>query len=284
MTSAAAGVLARHGRSFHLAARLLPTPVRSDCARLYRFCRFVDDIADSTPDPSRARAALERIDRELLSGSSADPVVADFLELVRTRGVRLEPARELLGALREDVGPVRVRDGGQLVRYAYRVAGTVGLMMADLLGASSRAADAHAIDLGIAMQLTNVARDVAEDARRGRCYLPADRLGPVTVGQIAGGALEARPAIRAAVGEVLDLADVHYASGEEGLAFLPPRAHLSILVAARVYREIGHELRRRQLRAWEGRTVVSLPRKLSTAARALGAYAAGMRGAREGAA
>jgi phytoene synthase len=275
MSASALGVLARHGRSFHLAGRLLGRELRRDCARLYRFCRYVDDIADGPLGADRARQELDRVEGDLISGRSDDPIIADFSILALTRGVRVDAALELVAGVRQDIGPVRIQNGSELVRYAYRVAGTVGLMMADLLGARSPEADARAVDLGVAMQLTNIARDVVEDARRDRCYLPAERLGGVSIEDILEGRPAARPAVQRASGEVVSLADRYYGSGEAGLKFVPPRSRLAILVASRVYREIGHELRRREFRFWEGRVVVSLPRKLATATRALAAYPAG---------
>lgn len=159
-----------------------------------------------------------------------------------------------------DLGPVRVPDLPALLRYADGVAGTVGLMMSDLLGARDRARAApRARDLGVAMQLTNVARDVEEDARRGRIYLPADRLPP---GTSPADLLRDGPARAAAWDAVLDLlglAGPYYRSAERGLPFLAARPRLAVLVAARLYEAIGTRIRRGGPGAYWGRRAALPP-------------------------
>ncbi|HEU0078108.1 MAG TPA: squalene/phytoene synthase family protein, partial [Longimicrobiaceae bacterium] len=153
-----------------------------------------------------------------------------------------------------------------------RVASTVGLMMCAVLGVRCREAHPHAVDLGIAMQLTNICRDVAEDAYHGRVYLPAERLrraGTSTEALLAGTA--GRAAVARAVAGVLELADRYYASADGGMRDLPPRARPAILVASRVYRAIGVRLRKRGCDALAGRTVVRTPEKAFWGTRALAA-------------
>lgn len=269
-------VLSRKGRSFHFASRWLDRERRVAAARLYRFCRTLDDVADgdggprSDADHRRAGGLIERVQRDLIRGRSELPFVVDFLQLAEEIELELKPALELAEGLIGDLGEVRVADDDELLRYAYRVAGTVGEMMARVLGASDVRAVRHAVDLGIAMQLTNVVRDVAEDARRHRCYLPASRIGLVPfAGLAAPGDEPTRLRIGRAVCDLLRLADRYYESGEAGLAYLPSaRSRLGILVAARVYREIGVEVLKDGGAVWNGRTVIRQPRKLALAARA----------------
>lgn len=249
--------LARQGRSFHWARMFLSSRHAARATRLYGFCRGLDDLADDAGAASDPRDALDQIRAALLIGRSADAGIADGIELFRECSISPQIPNALLDGLISDLGVVRMQDSGELLRYAYRVAGTVGLMMCGALDVKHPAALPHAIDLGIAMQLTNICRDVAEDARAGRCYLPANLIGGAEPAQLItpDDVLQAR--IRDTVRDLLALADQFYASGEAGLSFLPLRARFGILVAARVYRAIGTRLRRENFSTWTGRVFVS---------------------------
>ena len=161
-----------------------------------------------------------------------------------------------------------------MVTYAYQVAGTVGLMMAPILGREDQRADAFAVDLGIAMQLTNIARDVLEDAEMGRRYLPESWVGDLQPSRIV--ALAKTPsaneavAVTTAVKKLLNLADDYYKSGMEGFSYLPLRAHISIAIAAHVYRQIGVQLRLKQHGWHRGREVTSRFTKIICSIKALG--------------
>lgn len=251
----ARAVLASRARTFDLASAFLPRSTRDDAAVVYTFCRAVDDAADEDRD----RVAVSAIRDELLGGRAPRPVVGAFLEVAGRRGLPLSAALELVDGCASDLGRVRIADEAALFRYAYRVAGTVGLLMAPLLEGRGDAARRHAIDLGVAMQLTNIARDVAEDAALDRVYLPAtwlreQGLHPDDVLLGSGD----RAALAAVVRRLVDRAEVAYRSGEEGLACLPVRTRIAIGVAARVYRAIGHAVVRRGAAALEERTVLSL--------------------------
>lgn len=232
----AVSVLAKHGRSFRLAGRLLPRGTLNGAAELYAFCRAVDDLADGHGDPAAARTSLLELRAALLAGDASHPLAAQFLMLQRAAGTSLPAAVALVDTVLTDTGPVRMPDEASLLRYAYGVAGTVGLMMCAVLGADGPRAAPHAIDLGIAMQLTNIARDVMEDAGRNRIYLPAAWLPPGMVPAELGCAPDA---VFAAVGRVLARADRHYRSAELGYRYLIPRVRPAIRAAGRLYEEIG---------------------------------------------
>lgn len=264
-------VLARHGRTFRLAGRLLPRAMLSDAAALYAFCRAVDDLADLSPDAGAARAELLALHKALLRHTPDTPLAARFAVLRRAAGVCPNAAAALVATVLTDLGAVRMADEAALLRYAYGVAGTVGLMMCPVLGAHDPRAVAHAIDLGVAMQLTNIARDVAEDAAQGRLYLPAAWLPP---GLAPSGVLDVPGPVFQAVQQVLALADRRFRSAELGYRHLPPRVRPAIRAAARLYEEIGlRVLRRGPGYLAAGRCVVPLPRKLMLLA---GCLAAGL--------
>ncbi len=265
----AVNVLATHGKSFHFAGRLLAASQLQACARLYSFCRYLDDLADSSADDAESFRQLLRIYNELQSGVSFDPMVIDFLDLAEAYQINMAPVTQMIQGLLSDLDTVRIKDSAQLKRYCYRVAGTVGLLMCDVLGVQDPRAHKHAIDLGIAMQLTNIARDVAEDARNQRRYLPENIVGKLSPKLIAAADVWHREDLTRAVKALLDEADRYYESAERGLAYLPWRARISILVAARVYRAIGDQLARKGYATWLGRAQVSRRAKIRIAARSL---------------
>ncbi len=236
--------LATNGRSFRLAGRLLPRPLLADAAVLYRFCRAVDDLADLAPDRAVARRRLEALRRAVAGRDARDPEAASLLALAARRRLDLAPALALIDTLVADLDPRAIDDAGALLAYAQGAAGTVGLLMSDLLTGGDPRARPFAADLGIAMQLTNIARDVAEDAARGRVFLPAAWL---RCGGDARHLLDPshRAVVFDAVRRVLDLADQHYRRSEAGLRFLPWRSRAAIRAAARLYEEIGVVVRAR---------------------------------------
>jgi phytoene synthase len=258
-------VLTRHARSFRWAGALLPAAQLDDAAVLYAFCRLVDDLADEAPEPARARSDLAAVRAELLDQAPARPLVAATRALLDRGPTGIAPALHLLDGVVSDLDPVALESDADLLRYGYRVAGTVGLMMCGVLGVRARQALPFAVDLGVAMQVTNICRDVREDAARGRVYLPAARLvvagvAPERLVQAAtaGPDLDAveRDAVASVVTDLLRLADRYYDSANLGMRWIPLRARLAIHVASRVYRAIGHRLRRRRGDAWAGRAWV----------------------------
>ena len=267
-------VLAHHGRTFHLASYLLPAARRNDAAVVYAFCRKVDDLADEAPQPDIAQRDLDAVLRELRGEAPARDWVAAYLDVAERRSMDIRAAEHLVDAVLGDLGVVRMEDDDALRRYCYGVAGTVGLMMCGVLGVTDAAAQSRAVDLGIGMQITNICRDVLEDARRGRIYVPVQRLHAAGVDPDAllGESLSepGRAALADVVKDLLDLADRHYDSADEGMRAIPMPARAAILVASRVYRAIGVRLRRRHdSDPLHGRTVVPMTSRISLAARSL---------------
>lgn len=264
--------LARHARTFDLAGWFLPPERLDDAAVVYAFCRLVDDAVDEAGAPGDGLAEVAALEAELAGLAPARPLVACYRELLAGWGVPLQVAHELIAGVRADAGPVALPDDAALLRYCYRVAGTVGLMMCGVIGARDPLALPFALDLGIAMQMTNIARDVAEDARRERVYLPQTRLraaGTDAAALLDGSA--SRDAVAAVVRGLVAEAERYYASAEAGMRFIPWRSRLAIVVASRVYRAIGLRLRRRGGDALAGRTVVpALEKAAWTAAAVLG--------------
>lgn len=246
----ARGVIAHHSKSFALASRLLPRPVRDDAAVLYAWCRHVDDAVDA---PSAERAGIATLQRELgdaYAGRADDLILAAFGEVVRRRQIPRAYPAELLAGMAMDLDGTRYATLDELITYAWRVAGVVGLMMSHVLGLDDEAALVPAAHLGIAMQLTNVCRDVAEDWQRDRLYLPDELLARHGAGGLMHQLGQPLPTtavvpLRGALRELLALADRYYASADRGLAALPWRAAFAIRSARDIYSAIGGELARR---------------------------------------
>ncbi|MCK6523081.1 phytoene/squalene synthase family protein [Myxococcota bacterium] len=249
------GVLHKHARSFTWASWFLPAARRDDAAVLYHLCRLIDDLADEAEDAVAARKELDLLRDELHGRRPARPLVVASLRLLDERG--RQAVDELIEGVLGDLGEVIVPDDAALLRYCYRVAGTVGLMMCPMLGVTDPRAAAYAIDLGIGMQLTNICRDVLEDAERGRVYLPATRLAAVGVhpADLLAGRASAR-GVAEVVRSLLELSRRYYSSGDAGMRFIPWRTRVAILVASRVYGAIGHRLARRGGDALAGRVIV----------------------------
>lgn len=285
----ARAILQHHAKTFRAASIFLSPKQRDDAAIAYAFCRLVDDAVDEAVDLHTAERQLAELEEALHSGRG-DPICVAYRELAQRTGFGLAPAEDLIRGARSDMGRVYLQNDQELLTYCYRVAGTVGLMMCGILGVSSPEARRHAIDLGVGMQLTNICRDVLEDAQRGRVYLPADRLSQVGVSQVelldsvgvhqmnenfsAGGVTKG---VAVVVDQLLSLADLKYASGAAGFCFLPIRARLAIHVASHLYRNIGVKLRGdRACNPLLGRVTLSSSRKRWLTLTAVGSWFAGL--------
>ena len=265
-------VLSEHGKSFHFAGKFLGKEQMNDCARLYSFCRYVDDIADESQDIKTAIEHLNRIAQDIKSGYSQDPRVTDFIALVAEKQIDHEVIDQLLTGLIQDLDGVFFVTERQLKRYCYRVAGTVGLMMCAVLDVKDPRAMAFAIDLGIAMQLTNIARDVYEDALNDRSYIPAEWTSFTAIDQIINPTQSQKLTLKSSIAKLLIEAERYYESAGFGLVFLPLRARLAITIAAQVYREIGNEIAQMDFAVWQQRAFVSESRKVGVAFNAMGEF------------
>ncbi len=260
-------------KTFFAASLLLPPRVRAPATALYAFCRLADDAIDMGADPHQEMRGLQRRLDAIYDGrpgsEAADRALCQVVH-------RFAIPRELLDALLDgflwDAQGREYQTLADVQAYGARVAGTVGAMMALVMGVRSSTALARACELGVAMQLTNIARDVGEDARNGRLYLPRAWLREEG---IDAAAWLATPCFTPAIGRItvrlLQAADVLYRRAEHGVAELPLDCRPAIQAARLVYAEIGHQLHRDGLDSVNHRAVVSKPRKLALIALAGGA-------------
>jgi phytoene synthase len=242
-------VLAKHARSFRLASLFLPSQCADEAAVTYAFCRLADDLADEAPTREQAVHDLGALAAEIRGQATPRPIVSAYNAVAKRRVIPEAAATELLLGLESDLDEVRIPDDEEFVRYCYRVAGTVGLMMSGVLGVADMAARAPAVDLGVAMQITNICRDVFEDAERGRVYIPQTRLHAVglTHDDLLDPAFvrnaDGRRRLATVVDGLLEMAENAYLRAWQGMHFIPARPRTAILVASTLYRDIGRRLR-----------------------------------------
>jgi len=264
-------------KTFHAASYLLPQRVREPALALYAFCREADDAIDQSNDSQRALVELnERLDRMYRGDPidrAADRAMAD---VVAEFSIPQAIPAALLEGFAWDAEGRQYREFSELQDYAVRVAGTVGVMMCLLMGVRAPRALARAAELGIAMQLSNIARDVGEDARMGRVYLPQAWL--VEMGS-SREALLSTPTFSDAIGRIVDRlvseAESLYVRAAAGVAELPPECRPAIHAARLMYAEIGREVLRRSGDSISQRAVVSGRRKALLLAKALSTAAMG---------
>lgn len=264
-TETARDTLIKHASTFSFASFFLGKETVDKAARLYRFCRVVDDIADEGDCPDTARVNLNSISRDLEVGTSRNHVTNDFLSLALECNIDVQAARKLLEGVIFDLDLVTISDEQALEHYCFQVAGTVGLMMSPILGTNDEDALKYACDLGKAMQLTNICRDVHEDALKGRIYIPQT----LSLSDITKDPAQENEEMARACQTLLLRANTLYEKAEWGLAYLPLRSKICILVASRLYKAIGTKLIKKKCMYWEGRVFTSRTEKIIITLRTL---------------
>jgi 15-cis-phytoene synthase len=267
--------IARGSKSFALASRLFDRRTRDRAVLLYAWCRHCDDVIDgqdlgATPEqPARAlqEARLDSLRRRTAAAIAGepqdDPAFASLQRVVQQCAIPGRYPEELLEGFAMDVRGERYHTFDDTLRYCYHVAGTVGAMMACVMGVTAPRTLLRGIHLGIGLQLTNIARDVMDDARLGRIYLPGEWLEEAGVPPLPERLPAHREAVVPVVHRLLDSATPYYASARAGIARLPFRSAWAVQTAARVYGEIGTVVRERGADAWSSRSSTSLRRKLA---------------------
>ncbi|MBX5458499.1 MAG: phytoene/squalene synthase family protein [Thermogemmatispora sp.] len=274
-------LLARHGRTFHFAARFLPGELRPAFVTLYAFFRTLDDLVDEREPEAVPDAIAEELcawrawflaDRQ--GEAPREPLGSRLAQVIERYEVPGALFLDFLEGLHWDLWPREFASFARLRAYCYRVAGTVGLALAHVLGATSEGALAAAEGLGIAMQLTNILRDVGGDLRKGRLYLPLEDLARFGLSRShLLQLLDAGQGPDAAFRELMhyEVARTHlcYAQSLPGVWLLPPDRRLPILLAGRLYRRILHAIEQRNYDVLRTRAHTTLSEKLREAVLAL---------------
>ena len=226
------------GKSFYWASFFLPKKNRIAASRLYSICRYLDDVADNSKLDTSSE--IKNIFNQIKENESSEINI-----FFKKNNINLGILKDLIDGLISDQQKVRVTDEKELIDYSYKVAGTVGLMMLPIINTKDAEARKHAIDLGIAMQLTNIARDVYEDAKMNRLYLPKEWLGQVSVSDLIDNKLDhqKKRLIELSIKNLIELSDKFYANGFSGMKFIPLRTRLAIFFAAKIYKGIGEKIK-----------------------------------------
>jgi phytoene synthase len=293
LTQSSRETIRKGSKSFAAAAALFDAETRADAEMLYAWCRHCDDVIDgqelghgmATPGPEAAHERLMGLydkTRAALAGAPTDdPDFAAFQRVAQRRHIPERYALELIDGFAMDVEARRYETLEDTLDYCWHVAGVVGVMMALVMGveADDLATLRRAQDLGLAFQLTNISRDVIEDAANGRVYLPAYWLAEAGVPEAEVADPKHRAAVFAVTRRLLDAAEPYYDSALAGLTELPFRSAWAIAAARGVYRQIGVIVRQRGAKAWDKRASASSAMKVWLALQG-GAIALGSRGAK----
>ncbi len=267
-------VIEAGSKSFAVAARLFKRKIRDDVYLLYAWCRHCDDVIDgqklgfgatalTAPEQQSRLNAIRARTRAAIAGDRVDTAVFEGLQRVVQRH-RMPPTYplELIQGFAMDVERHRYTTLEDTLLYCYHVAGIVGVMMAHIMGVRNHDVLRRAADLGIAFQLTNIARDVIDDAAVDRVYLPERWLGEAGIARGRLAAPENRDAIFAVVKRLLRVADRYYESAREGIPALPLNCVWAISAADGVYHDIGDMVIARGAHAWDQRVTTPHYRKI----------------------
>ena len=214
--------LSIYAKSFNWAGFFLPKQTYKKCSSLYDFCRVVDNIADDKNSIEFKESEFNEFKNDFIQKNYNNPVIENMWDIIDEFSISLKVVNDLFDGIKSDIKKtVKLNSKKELLIYSYRVAGTVGLMMAKILKVNKKSSLKSAIDLGIAMQLTNISRDVVEDLNNGRSYIN-DNFDDIK--------------------STLKLAEKFYESSFYSINEIPIRFRFSILVARRVYRKIGYKI------------------------------------------
>ena len=215
-------LLSKHAKSFNWAGFFLSKETYRKCSFLYDFCRTLDDIADEETNLEAKRKKFLNFKSNFKNKNYSDTIIKNIWELLEKENISSKITEDLFDGVESDLkNEVKINNKRELFVYSYRVAGTVGLMMSKILKVNDKDSLKGAIDLGIAMQLTNIARDVVEDKKRNRSYISHDFNS---------------------IKEIIEIADTFYESSFPAIKAVPLSSRFSIMVARRVYRKIGDNI------------------------------------------
>ena len=212
-------LLKRHAKSFYWASYFLSKEIFKNCSALYNFCRTLDDIADDNNQLDKKRNTFLKFKKDFLNKNLDNLIIKEMWVIIESENISKNVVTDLFDGVEMDLEEtVQIKSNKDLLLYSYRVAGTVGLMMSKILKVRNKEALKGAIDLGIAMQLTNIARDVNEDKKRDRKYIESDFFS---------------------IQEIIKKSEIFYQKSFNSISSIPLRSRFSVIVARRVYKKIG---------------------------------------------
>jgi len=258
---------AHHSKSFYISTRLLPREKQWATFGLYGFCRYADNLIDNPRERSVGELLREvdylheEVSIAYRTGESEHPIIRPFITVAREYAIPEEYPQDLLRGVKMDLEITRYESFDALYTFAYRVAGVVGLMMTHVLGYKDESAFQYAEKLGIAMQLTNILRDVKEDAEKGRIYLPQEELRKFSVSEESIFNGETSENLHILMQYQVDRAHQYYQEAEPGIKMLSTSAQFAIYSASKIYRGILHRIEAQDFNPFLGRVFVPQAQK-----------------------
>ena len=235
-------IISQHSKSFFWASRFLPRDVLEKVINIYSYCRLHDDIVDEGKEITESEK------------------MQDLKDIIQSYGVTQEIIEQLIDGIYSDTNFQRFKNTEELIRYCYKVAGVVGLMMTKALNIDKDDAKYYAIDLGIAMQLTNISRDVIQDYKKQRIYLPKDT--GILDEDVCNLNYSDKIKLKKAIHNLLIKSDIYYNSALNGLRYIPIRSRLSILIALRMYQSIGKKIKKTNIEFLEENIYITVFEKI----------------------
>ena len=235
-------IISQHSKSFFWASRFLPRDVLGKVINIYSYCRLHDDIVDEGKEITESEK------------------MQDLKDIIQSYGVSQEIIQQLIDGIYSDKNFQRFKNTEELIRYCYKVAGVVGLMMTKALNIDKDDAKYYAIDLGIAMQLTNISRDVIQDYKKQRIYLPKDT--GILDEDVCNLNYSDKIKLKKVIHNLLIKSDIYYNSALNGLRYIPIRSRLSILIALRMYQSIGKKIKKTNIEFLEENIYITVIEKL----------------------
>jgi len=256
-------VTREYSKSFYFATLLLPRKRQWATFGLYGFCRYADNLIDKSRGrtPAETLREVDALENEIKiayrTGDSEHPALGAFIFLAKQYDIPIEYPLDLLKGVAMDLKKSRIQNFSDLYLYAYRVAGVVGIMMTFILGYKSDSAFYYAEKLGIALQLTNILRDILEDKNMNRIYLPKDEMQRYGVKEQDILNERMTPDVKNLIKFQVDRAHSYYEQAREGIRLLQPESRFSIYSAAEIYRGILYKIEKNDYNPFLGRVFVS---------------------------
>lgn len=249
-------LMRKHGKTFYWASFFLDKSKMQAIYSIYSFCRKVDDMVDEAKTPDIAKKRL-LIFMEAWKKGKSHPVINLLSDIPKENWPNQKLVKNFLNGQISDIKFSSFKSEKSLIIYCYQVAGTVGLMVCDIFGVKDKKMRYFAIDLGIAMQLVNISRDIYEDSLRNRVYLPESLIGKYSAKEIANPNKETARKIDEARKKIIKLANIYFDSASRAIDHLPKGASLAVKLASALYQQIGYQLMNAQYVHNEKRCYVS---------------------------
>ena len=251
-------------KTFNFASLFFKKNLREDIKVLYSFCRYIDDLGDdSSIKKKHAIKQLNVIKKSIILNKSNDTIIKKFQILMGKYFIPVNIPLFLISAIKDDLGEIDFKNYSQLITYSFKVAGTVGLMMCKIMKTNSPKLNLRGIQLGIAMQMTNICRDIKEDLERGRIYIPKTHRTVINKGckEILHNKI-LRKKMSKDIEKLIDSSNKIYSNAWNGILDLPLKFSIPIAIASELYKEIGEKIKKDSYQIWERRVYVNLFEKI----------------------